>query len=161
MTRGATPRSGLLRVSVVSGVRRVDLALPGMVPVAELVPELARSVGVLDPAAAHGGYRVTLADGHGLRSDAGLAHQGVEDGALLTVTAASASADEAARRDDDPVETMADVVETELATWGPGAARWTGLGGAAVLMVLSAVALLVEGAPGHAGGSAAGVALVL
>ena len=32
--------SGLVRVTVASGTRRVDLVLPGAVPVAELVPEL-------------------------------------------------------------------------------------------------------------------------
>ena len=36
--------SGLLRLTVASGTRRVDLMLPGAVPVAELLPELARSV---------------------------------------------------------------------------------------------------------------------
>ena len=47
---GPAPLSGLVRVTVASGSRRVDLVLPGAVPVAELVPELARSVGLL----AHG-----------------------------------------------------------------------------------------------------------
>ena len=49
--------SGLVRVTVSSGTRRVDLVLPGAVPVAELVPELARSVGLLDAATVYGGYR--------------------------------------------------------------------------------------------------------
>ena len=37
----APVQSGLVRVTVASGTRRVDLVLPGAVPVAELVPELA------------------------------------------------------------------------------------------------------------------------
>lgn len=45
----ASAASGLVRLSVMSSTRRVDLVLPGAVPVAELVPELARSVGLLDP----------------------------------------------------------------------------------------------------------------
>ena len=64
-TSGAVA-SGLVRVTVTSGTRRVDLVLPGAVPVAELLPELARSVGLLDPAAVHGGYRVGTADGRRL-----------------------------------------------------------------------------------------------
>ena len=52
MTQAAVNASGLVRVTVASGTRRVDLVLPGAVPVAELVPELARSVGLLD--ARHG-----------------------------------------------------------------------------------------------------------
>ena len=47
-------------------------------PVAELVPELARSVGLLDPATVYGGYRVVTADGRELAVDSGLVMQGVE-----------------------------------------------------------------------------------
>jgi len=79
--------TALVRVTVASGSRRVDLVLPGAVPLAELVPELARSVGLLDPLTVHGGYRVLTAEGRLLGTDAGLVVQGVEDGALLTVTA--------------------------------------------------------------------------
>ena len=79
--------SGLVRVTVASGTRRVDLVLPGAVPVAELVPELARSVGLLDPATVYGGYRLITAEGRELATDAGLVIQGVEDGGLLTVAA--------------------------------------------------------------------------
>ena len=48
MSQASVSASGLVRVTVASGTRRVDLVLPGAVPVAELVPELARSVGLLD-----------------------------------------------------------------------------------------------------------------
>ena len=58
----APVQSGLVRVTVASGTRRVDLVLPGSVPVAELVPELARSVGLLDPATVYGGYRLVTAE---------------------------------------------------------------------------------------------------
>ena len=89
MSHAATSAStsGLVRVTVASGTRRVDLVLPGSVPVAELVPELARSVGLLDAATVYGGYRVLTQDGRRLASDAGLTMQGVEDGGLLTVAA--------------------------------------------------------------------------
>ena len=72
--------SGLVRVTVASGTRRVDLVLPGAVPVAELVPELARRVGLLDPSTVYGGYRLVTAEGRELATDAGLVIQGVEDG---------------------------------------------------------------------------------
>ncbi|MDO9497182.1 MAG: EsaB/YukD family protein, partial [Nocardioides sp.] len=79
--------SGLVRVTVTSGTRRVDLVLPGAVPVAELVPELARSVGLLDASTVYGGYRLVTAEGRRLAADSGLTLQGVEDGVTLTVTA--------------------------------------------------------------------------
>ena len=40
--------------------------LPGSVPLAELVPELARSVGLLDAATVYGGYRLVTRDGREL-----------------------------------------------------------------------------------------------
>src|SRR5688572_18901524 len=117
--------SGLVRVSVSSGARRVDLVLPGSVPVAELVPELARSVGLLDAAIVYGGYRVVTASGRELSGESGLIIQGVEDGGLLTV---SAGVDQPPPRIyDDIVEAMTDVVERDLEPWSPASGRRTAL----------------------------------
>ncbi|MFB9764466.1 EsaB/YukD family protein, partial [Nocardioides kongjuensis] len=107
----AAVASGLVRVTVTSGTRRVDLVLPGAIPVAELLPELARSVGLLDPATVHGGYRVGTSEGRRLALDTGLTLQGIEDGGLLTVTAGVD--DPAPRVYDDVVEAMTDVVERD------------------------------------------------
>ena len=81
MSQAPVSQSGLVRVSVSSGTRRVDLVLPGSVPVAELVPELARSVGLLDAATVYGGYRVVTADGRELVPETGLITQGVRTAA--------------------------------------------------------------------------------
>lgn len=134
--------SGLVRVTVTSGTRRVDLVLPGAVPIAELVPELARSVGLLDSATAHGGYRVVTADGRRLANDSGLTLQGVEDGGLLLITAGVD--DPAPRVYDDVVEAMTDVVEHDLRPWVASAGRTTALWAAGLLLALGAVALLVQ-----------------
>ncbi len=134
--------SGLVRVTVTSGTRRVDLVLPGAVPIAELVPELARSVGLLDSATAHGGYRVVTADGRRLANDSGLTLQGVEDGGLLLITAGVD--DPAPRVYDDVVEAMTDVVEHDLRPWVASAGRTTALLAAGLLLALGAVALLVQ-----------------
>ena len=123
--------SGLVRVTVASGTRRVDLVLPGAVPVAELVPELARSVGLLDPGTVYGGYRLVTADGRELATDAGLVIQGVEDGGLITV---AAGVDDAPPRVyDDVVEAMTDIVEHDLRPWEPAAGRRTALWAAGLL----------------------------
>uniref|UniRef100_UPI003514DC5A EsaB/YukD family protein n=1 Tax=Nocardioides sp. TaxID=35761 RepID=UPI003514DC5A len=133
--------SGLVRVTVTSGTRRVDLVLPGAIPVAELLPELARAVGLLDPTTVHGGYRVVTADGRRLSPESGLTLQGVEDGGLLTV---SAGVDEPAPRVyDDVVEAMTDVVENDLQPWRPDAGRRTALVAAALALALAAAARLV------------------
>ena len=139
---GASGASSLLRVTVASGSRRVDLVLPGAVPVAELVPELARSVGLLDGATVYGGYHLVTADGRTLAGDAGLVIQGVEDGGLITVTA---GVDDAVPRVyDDVVEAMTDVVERDLKPWQPASGRRTALTAAALLLALGAVALLIQ-----------------
>lgn len=146
MTQGGrTPgavASGLVRVTVTSGTRRVDLVLPGAVPVAELLPELARSVGLLDPATVHGGYRVGTADGRRLDPDAGLTLQGIEDGGLLTVTAGVD--DPPPRVYDDVVEAMSDVVEHDLRPWQAASGRRTALLAAGLFLVLGAAALLIQ-----------------
>jgi len=154
MTQAPVTASGLVRVTVASGSRRVDLVLPGAVPVAELVPELARSVGLLDAGTVYGGYRLVTAEGRELSGDAGLVMQGVEDGGLLTV--AAGVDDEPPRVYDDVVEAMTDVVEHDLRPWEPAAGRRTALCAAGLLMLLGAAALLVQ-----RGALLAGVAAVV
>ncbi|MFW6773557.1 type VII secretion integral membrane protein EccD [Nocardioides sp. CPCC 205120] len=159
MSQLQTGASGLVRVTVASGRRRVDLVLPAAVPVAELVPELARSVGLLDAATVYGGYKVVTQDGRQLAADAGLTIQGVEDGTLLTV---SAGVDEEPPRVyDDIVEAMTDVVERELKPWQPEAGRRTALGAAALLLLVGAWSLLIQTDDLLAGVGAAVVAVVL
>lgn len=144
MSQGATSAStsGLVRVTVASDIRRVDLVLPGSLPVAELLPELARSVGLLDAATVYGGYRLITQDGRRLVGDAGLTIQGVPDGALLTVT--SGVDDEPERVYDDVVEAMADVVERDLTPWRPAAGRRTALTAACLLLALGGLALYLQ-----------------
>lgn len=152
--------AALVRVSVTSGARRVDLAVPGAVPVVELLPELARSVGLLDPRTAHGGYRLVTAAGRKLAPDVGLTGQGVEDGCLLAVVAGSDDAP--VRVYDDLVEAMSDTVERDQVPWSPAAGRRTALAAAALLMTLGAVALAVQrGSPLAAGAAAVGCLTLL
>ena len=156
MSQAPLTATGLVRVTVASGTRRVDLVLPGSVPVAELVPELARSVGLLDALTVHGGYRDVTREGRELSSDAGLVVQGVEDGGVLTVTA---GIDEPAPRVyDDVVEAMTDVVERDLKPWSAASGRRTALCAAGLLLVLGAAALLVQDDRTLAGAAAAVVA---
>ena len=143
MSQGSSVASGLVRVTIASGSRRVDLVLPGSIPVAELVPELARSVGLLDASTVYGGYRLVTQEGRILVNNAGLTMQGIEDGGLLTVTAGVD--DRAPRVYDDVVEAMADVVENELRPWEPAAGRRTALGAGSILLGLGALALLLQG----------------
>lgn len=159
MGQGAVRTSALVRVTVTSGTRRVDLVLPGAVPVAELVPELARSVGLLDPAAVHAGHRLVTAAGRGLAGDRGLLDQGIEDGGLLTVV--SGLRPEPPRVYDDVVEAMADAVERDLGPWTPASGRIAALGAAGLLLTLGAAALLGQRASTLAAATAGTVAVLL
>jgi type VII secretion integral membrane protein EccD len=150
--------SGLVRVTVASQTRRVDLMLPSAIPVAELVPELARSVGLLDPSTAHGGFRLVTQGGRVLAGESGLAVQGIEDGRLLTVTAGADDVPPPVY--DDVAEAMADAVERDVKPWSPGSKRRIVLLTAALLMALGAVALFLQ-ASSVAGAAAISVALVL
>jgi type VII secretion integral membrane protein EccD len=134
--------SGLVRVTVTSATRRVDLVLPGAVPVANLVPALARSVGLLDPASAYAGYRLVVQDGRTLVADAGLAAQGVDDGDVITVAAGQGDLPPPAY--DDAVEAMVDIVEHDLHPWDPEAGRRTALWSAVLLLLVGLLGLVLQ-----------------
>ena len=159
MTQTPVATASVVRVTVVSGARRVDLAVPGTVPVAELLPELVRALGVLDAQTVYGGYHLRSSDGRRLSGEAGLTFQGIEDGGVLTVEAGVD--DPAPRVYDDVVEAMADAVEQDTRPWEPAAGRRTALASSAVLLALGALALGLQ-RPSLVAGAAAGVgALVL
>jgi type VII secretion integral membrane protein EccD len=145
----------LVRVTVTSATRRVDLVLPAAVPVAELMPELARGVGVLDAVTAYGGYRLVTVDGRVLAGDRGLTAQGVEDGGLITVVADVDA--ELPVVYDDVVEAMSDVMERDLAPWEAAAGRRTALSAAVLLLLLGAGALLLQ----HGSREASNAAIVV
>ena len=138
--------TGLVRVSVVRGTRRSDLAVPGAVPVADLLPELVASVGALDPYTVHGGYRLVRGDGVELRPEEGLVAQGVEDGHVLTV---DVGADDVAPKVyDDVVEAVADSIERQTRPWSDASSRRTALGVASLVLLVGAAALAALRAEG-------------
>ena len=63
MAQNAAAAAGVLRLSIVSEDRRLDVGVPAHVPLVELIPGFARSIGVLDPTLAHTGYQLRRADG--------------------------------------------------------------------------------------------------
>lgn len=131
--------TGLVRLTVLRGARRADLAVPGAVSVADLLPELVASVGALDPYTVHGGYRLSRPGGATLRHDEGLTAQGVEDGDVLSVDLGADAT--AARVYDDVVEAVADAVERQTRPWSPEASRRTALVASLLMLALSALVL--------------------
>ena len=137
------PAPALVRVGVTSRDRQVDLAVPGAVPVAHLLPELARSLGVLDVRTAHSGFRLVTAAGRVLDSTAGLARQGVGHGALLSLT--PVTADAPVRLHDDVAEAMG-----ELSQARPGLSGLSGHAPGVTVQQAAGAAVLLLGAPGMA-----------
>ncbi|GAA4125456.1 hypothetical protein GCM10022415_32360 [Knoellia locipacati] len=130
--------ASLVRLSVSSGTRRADLGIPGSIPVAEIIPDLARELGVLEPHSASLGYRLLRADGSPVESDRSLAAQGIEDGSVLALEPNRADGDKVY---DDVVEAVADLVETQFTPWTAANSAGTAVGASVVLFLAAAYAL--------------------
>ena len=130
--------TSLVRLSVTSGTRRADLGIPGSIPVAEVIPDLARELGVLDAHSASMGYRLVHSDGSAVESDRSLAAQGIEDGSVLALEPNRPDGDKVY---DDVVEAVADLVETQFTPWTAANSAGTAVGAAVVLFVAAAYAL--------------------
>ncbi|WP_127573445.1 type VII secretion integral membrane protein EccD [Georgenia faecalis] len=131
----------IVRLTVSARSRTADLTLPALLPVAEVLPGVVQTLGVLEPDEVHGGYRIHTAEGHELDLELSLLAQGVRDGAVLSV---SVGVDQAPPKVyDDVVEAIADVVEEQAGGWTPESSRRTVLAVAATFALLGAWTLHV------------------
>lgn len=162
MSSPSRPVARLVRVTVTSQAHRVDVALPSAVPVADLLPDLARCVGLLDVGTVHGGYRVVTRTGRALQPNLTLGAQNIAHGEVISIVAPD---DERPPEiHDDASEAVAAVVERDVERWGAAAAHRTTLWSAVVALLLGAAALASEHAAGTArmaGAAAAAVAVAL
>lgn len=148
MSQSVAAAAALVRVSIVSEGRRLDIGIPTQVPLVELLPGFARSLGVLDPTLAHGGYALHKADGSVLDPSRGAGSQGLRDGELLTLVRGGLIAEP--RIYDDVVEAVIDATSEQHSPWTPRdnartalAVSLTFLGLCAVLLVSAGSALAV------------------
>src|SRR3954453_16953619 len=152
---------GLARVTISAPSRRVDVALPEHVPLAELLPEVLRHAGegLADDGEKHGGWVLRRTDGVALATGQGLFPQGVRDGEVLHLVPA---------RDDWPELEYDDVVEAIAegarrgTVWTPAATPAATLVAGAVVVGRGLIAVLSAG-PAWRGAAFAGlgVAVVL
>lgn len=153
---------GLARVTISAPQRRVDVALPEQVPLAELLPEVLRHAGegLADDGERHGGWVLRRTDGAVLATAQALLPQGVRDGEVLHLVPARAQWPELEY--DDVVEAIADGARRRGSAWSPAATRTAALAGAAVPLAVGLLAVLAGG-PGQRTGApvAAAVALLL
>lgn len=154
--------AGLARISISAPQRRVDVALPEHVPLAELLPEVLRHAGegLADDGERHGGWLLRRGDGERLSPAQGLFAQGVRDGEVLYLVPAHAEWPELEY--DDVVEAIAEGARRHGAAWSPATTRTATLVSAGVVLAVGLLALL-EGGPSWtvAPYLALGVAVVL
>ncbi|MEU4618444.1 type VII secretion integral membrane protein EccD [Actinoplanes sp. NPDC023801] len=153
---------GLARVTISAPQRRVDVALPEQVPLAELLPEVLRHAGegLADQGERHGGWVLRRGDGVALATAQGLHPQGVRDGEVLHLVSAGEEWPELEY--DDVVEAIAEGARRRGGIWTPAASRTATLAAAAVPLGLGLPALLASGSGGGVPGMIGlGVAVLL
>lgn len=141
----------LVRVTVIGAAGRIDLALPGAVPVVSMVTDLTRLLG-METAEAH---LVVTTTGAVLDAHLGLSDQGIGDGAILTL---------APVREHVPPELFDDIVEAthslsrdQFRSWGSRSAEVSFDAASAWLLGLGAAVLSLVGVLHPQEGLAAGV----
>lgn len=152
----------LARVTIVAPKRRLDVAVPNTMAVAELLPHLLRHAGddLADVGDRQGGWVLRRATGAMLEPSRNLAAQGVRDGELLHLAPGRDDWPELAY--DDVVEVIASSARRAARSWGAQATRRCGLAVASALLGLGLVVLARSGPPWTVPGVAAlGLAVVL
>jgi len=118
----SVPTSGLARLTIRAPRRRLDLAVPHQVPLAELLPEVLRRAGESDlDRSIIGGWMLRRGDGVALAGDAGLAPQGVRDGDVLYLVPRNLTWPEPAY--DDVIEEIAAGARAHGRAWDAAATR--------------------------------------
>ncbi len=160
MSQAVAASGDLVRVSITSDDRRLDVGLPALLPLVELIPGFARSLGLLDPTLAHAGYTLRRADGTTLDPSMSSTAQGVHDGELLSLISGALVAEP--RIYDDVVEAVIDATSDQHRAWTPGDNARTALALSLTFLGLCGVLLAAGGQQIAAGVFiAAGAAIVL
>lgn len=142
------PTSGLARVTIRAPRRRLDLAIPHHVPLAELLPEVLRRAGEIGPdldatQVVPGGWILRRGDGASLAGEVALAHQGVRDGDVLYLVPRHLAWPEPEY--DDVVEEIAAGARDHGRLWHAAATRLFALVSAALVLLTGLGVLLAVG----------------
>src|SRR3954453_5372334 len=134
---------GLARVTISAPQRRVDVALPEHVPLAELLPEVLRHAGegLADDGERHGGWLLRRTDGMVLAAAQGLFSQGVRDGEVLHLVPAREDWPELEY--DDVVEAIAEGARRRGSAWTASSTRTATLAAAGVLLGVGLIAVML------------------
>jgi len=145
------PSSGLARVTIRAPRRRLDLAIPHQVPLAELLPEVLRRAGEAGPGvdqsatAPAGGWVLRRGDGGSLHGETALAHQGVRDGDVLYLVPRNLTWPEPEY--DDVIEEIAANAQKHGRTWDASTTRLFALVAAGLVLFTGLGVLVAVGPP--------------
>ncbi|GAA1343265.1 type VII secretion integral membrane protein EccD [Actinocatenispora thailandica] len=159
---GTSVGMGLARVTVSTPKRRIDVALPEDIPVAELVPNLLRHAGenAADEGELHGGWVLRRSTGALLVPTRNLAAQGVRDGEVLHLVPRRTEWPELEY--DDVVETIASGARRYGRSWGAAATRRCAMAVSPAIFLLGTTLVLFSDPPWLVPGIVSiGLALVL
>ncbi|MCD2498698.1 MULTISPECIES: type VII secretion integral membrane protein EccD [Microbacterium] len=142
MSATRTSTTPIVRVTVQSEGRRLDVTVPRQVPLIEIMPGFARSLGVLDPTMTSSGYVLQAADGTPLDPARTLADLDISDGDVLSLSRGAFVA--TPRVYDDIVEAVLDVTG-EQRGWSARDNARTALAVSLAFLAVCAVLLLPSG----------------
>lgn len=142
MSDNGSTTDEIVRLSVVHAERRIDLAVPGALPLVEVLPGVARSLGVLDPTLLHGGYRLDRSDGASLDPRRSALAQGIRHGEVLTLVRGQHTGVPA--KYDDVVHAVIDATENHHRPWQPDDAARTATAVSLTLVGLCGILLLTQ-----------------
>ncbi|OKI85868.1 hypothetical protein A6A27_40130 [Micromonospora sp. CB01531] len=135
----------MCRLVVQGSERRVEVAVPAQVLVADLLPVLLQHLGegLADAGLAHGGWVLQRLGGPPLDEDSTVAGLGLHDGESLYLRPRS---DQIAPADfDDLADGIATGMLSRAGLWRPPMIRWAALASLAVLLGLGLAALAMPG----------------
>lgn len=139
--------SGLARITIAAPKRRIDVALPENVPLAELLPSVLRHAGegIADDGEQHGGWLLRRADGVALESARTLGAQTVRDGEVLHLVPRRTEWPELDY--DDIAEAIAGGARKYGRAWSGRATRVTSLSVATLIFAVALVLAFLSGPP--------------
>ncbi|MEI4281354.1 type VII secretion integral membrane protein EccD [Klenkia terrae] len=137
--------SGLARITVAAPTRRVDVALPDGVAVAELLPMLLRHAGgeLADLGQEQGGWVLRRPDGTPVEPDRSLVAQEVRDGDVLHLVPSREQWPELDY--DDVVDAIARSARDRSRSWGSAATRRAGIAAGTAGLVVAGLVVATTG----------------
>jgi len=123
-----TPSDAFVRTTLVHEDKKADLLLPSNLPVAELLPSIARRFLTVTPRRAIQGFVLTMSNGATIDPGLTFAAQGVKNGTLLIL---GPRVRETEKKYDDVIEAVADVVNESNKPWTESDAAGVASGAAA------------------------------